>query len=143
MGPGKEKVIRAVLDTNVIVSALLFNGRASALVPLWQQRWFVPRISRAIIKEYLRTLAYPKFHLSAQEVRQVIEELLPYVEVASSGKRLRVVRRDPADNKFLECAVAGKAQYLVSGDDDLLSLGAFQEIRLLSVADFLVIVESL
>lgn len=134
-------MIRAVLDTNVVVSALLFDGHASELVPLWQQRRFHPIVSRPILREYLRVLAYPKFKLTAQEVRQAIEELLPYAEVTSPRQRLRVIRRDPADNRFLEGAVAGKARYIVSGDDDLLSLTSFQGIRAVSVAEFLAILE--
>jgi putative PIN family toxin of toxin-antitoxin system len=134
-------VIRAVLDTNVVVSALLFDGQASRLLALWQQRRFIPVISRPILQEYLRVLAYPKFKLTAQEVRDAIEQLLPYAEVASPSRRLRVIRRDPDDNRFLECVVAAKAQYLVSGDDDLLSLGTFQGIRVVSVAEFLAILE--
>lgn len=135
-------MIRAVLDTNVVVSALLFDGPASRLVALWQQRRFLPLISKPILREYLRVLAYPKFRLTAREIRQAVGELLPYAEVASPKKRLRVVHRDPADNRFLECAVAGNAQYLVSGDDDLLSLKAFRRIRIVSVADFLTTLEA-
>ena len=141
MGAGKEDVIRAVLDTNVVVSALLFDGHPSRLTPFWQQRRLLPVISRPVLQEYLRVLAYPKFKLTSPEVRQAIDELLPYAEVALPRKRLRVIRRDPADNKFLECATAGKAQYLVSGNADLLSLGSFQGIRTVSVADFLAILE--
>lgn len=134
-------MIRAVLDTNVVVSALLFDGRASRLLALWQQRRFIPVISRSMLQEYLRVLAYPKFKLASQDVRGAIEELLPYAEVAAPKRRLRIIRRDPADNRFLECALAANAQYLVSGDDDLLSLETFQGIRVVSVAEFLAILE--
>ena len=134
-------MIRVVLDTNVVVSALLFDGPASRLVALWQRRRFIPLVSRPILQEYLRVLAYPKFKLTVQEVGQAIEELLPYVEVTRQGKRLRVIRRDPADDRFIECAVAGKARYLVSGDDDLLSLRSFQGIRIVSIAEFLTMLE--
>ena len=134
-------MIRAVLDTNVVVSALLFEGRSSRLVPLWQQRKFLPIISRAVLEEYLRVLAYPKFELTAEEVKQVVHEFLPYAEVTSPKARVKVVRRDPADNKFLECAVAGKAQYVVSGDQDLLSLRSFRGIPVVTVSEFLAIVE--
>lgn len=141
MGQEKEEVIRAVLDTNVVVSVLLFDGETSRLVPLWQQPRFLPVISRPTLHEYLRVLAYPKFKLTAREVRQAIEELLPYSEVVSPKTRLRAIRRDPADNRFLECAVAGKAHYLVSGDADVLSLKSFRGIRIVSVAEFLAILE--
>ena len=136
-------MIRAVLDTNVVVSSLLFHGQPSHLVPLWQARRFVALVSRPILREYLRVLAYPKFRLTPEEVRQAIEELLPYVEPVSPVKRLSVIRRDPTDNRFLECAVAGKAQYLVSGDDDLLSLRSFQGIRIVTVGEFLAVVEGI
>lgn len=135
-------MIRAVLDTNVIVSALLFDGPASRLVALWQQRRFLPVVSKPILQEYLSVLAYPKFRLTTREIRQVLDELLPYTEVVSPKGRLRVVRRDPADNRFLECAVAGNARYLVSGDDDLLSLRSFRGVRVVSVAEFLTAIEA-
>jgi putative PIN family toxin of toxin-antitoxin system len=94
-----------------------------------------------MLQEYLRVFAYPKFRLTDQEVRQALEEFLPHVEVAAPRRRVEVIHRDPADNKFLECAIAGKARYLVSGDDDLLSVKLFQNVRLVAVAEFLEILE--
>ncbi len=141
MGPTEKGVIRAVLDTNVVVSALLFEGQASRLVPFWQQRRFLPIISKPILQEYLRVFAYPKFHLTAIEVRLVLEEILPFVEVATPRKKVQATLRDPTDQPFLECAISGKARYLVSGDDDLLSVKLFQNVRLVSVAEFLAILE--
>jgi uncharacterized protein len=80
-------------------------------------------VSRAILDEYLRVLSYPKFRLSEDEFKELIqEELLPYVEVIKSRKRLRLVKRDPSDDKFLECALTGKARLVISGDKDLLSI---------------------
>ena len=64
-------------------------------------------------------------------------ELLPYFEVVKPKKRLRIVRRDPSDDKFLECAVTGKAEVIVSGDGDLLQLGSYRTIRIQSPAEFL------
>lgn len=130
--------MRVVLDTNTLISALLFSGTASRLVPLWQSRRITVLLSRAILQEYLRVLTYPKFRLSDQEVRGLIEEeLLPFVETVRVRKRLAVVRRDPEDNKFLECAVAGRAEHLVTGDQDLLELGAYRGITILAAGDFL------
>ena len=76
-------------------------------------------------------LSYPKFELSEKEIKELIqEEILPYAKVVKPKGRLRVVRRDPSDNKFLECAVAGKARVIVSGDKDVLSLGRYRQIRI-------------
>jgi uncharacterized protein len=65
------------------------------------------------------------------------EEILPYAEVVKPKRRLHVVRHDPSDNKFLECAVAGKARVIISGDNDLLSLGHYRQIRIQTPAQFL------
>ena len=56
--------MRVVLDTNVLISALLFSGVASDLVPLWQKEKITVLLSREILEEYLRVLAYPKFQLT-------------------------------------------------------------------------------
>jgi putative PIN family toxin of toxin-antitoxin system len=121
-----------------VISALLFSGTAARLVPLWQSRRITVLISREILTEYLRVFAYPKFQLSDQEIRPLIEEeLLPFVETIRVRRRLAVVRRDPDDDTFLECAVAGRAQYLVTGDRDLRELGSFRGTTILSAGEFL------
>ena len=130
--------MRVVLDTNAVISALLFSGVSSKLVSLWQEGLITPLLSREILDEYLRVLSYRKFELSEKEIKEVIqEEILPYAEVVKPKRRLRVIRRDPADDKFLECAVAGKAGVIISGDKDLLSLGQYRKIRIQSPGQFL------
>ena len=130
--------MRVVLDTNTVVSALLFSGISSKLVSLWQKGLITPLLSREILDEYLRVLSYPKFDLSEGEIKELIqEEILPYAEVVKPKRRLRVVQRDPSDNKFVECAVAGKARVIISGDKELLSFGRYRQIRIQSPAQFL------
>ena len=91
-----------------------------------------------MLEEYLRVLAYPKFRLSDQEIRSLVEEeLLPFMQTVRVRGRLAVVRRDPDDDTFLECAVAGRAGYLVTGDRDLRELGSFRGITILTAGEFL------
>jgi uncharacterized protein len=131
-------VTRVVLDTNTLISALLFSGTASRLVPLWQSRRITVLVSKEILEEYLRVLAYPKFQLGDREIRALIEEeLLPFVETVRVRRRLAVVRRDPEDNKFLECAATSRAKYLVTGDRDLRELESYRGITVLTVGEFL------
>ena len=93
-------MIRVVLDTNTVVSALLFSGIASRLVPLWQTRRIAVYVSREILREYLRVLAYPKFRLTDQDIRLLVEEeLLPFVETIRVRRHLAVVRRDPDEDE--------------------------------------------
>ena len=130
--------MRVVLDTNVVVSALLFSGVSSKLVPLWQSGAIAVLLSRSMLEEYLRALSYPKFQLTEAEIKSLIqEELLPYVEVVKGGRRLHVVERDPSGDKFIECAVTGKARIIISGDKDLLSIGHYKKILIQSPAQFL------
>ena len=130
--------MRVVLDTNAVVSALLFSGISSELVSLWQKDLMTLLLSREMLDEYLRVFSYPKFELTEEEIKELIhEEIPPYAEVVKPKRRLRVVQRDPSDDKFIECAVAGKARVIISGDKDLLSLGRYRQIRILSPAKFL------
>ena len=121
-----------------MVSALLFSGIASRLVSHWQSHRVAVLVSRDILEEYLRVLAYPKFQLSDQEIRSLVEEeLLPFVHTIRVRRRLAVVRRDPHDDTFLECAVAGRAAYLVTRDRDLRELDSFRGIAILTAGQFL------
>ncbi len=120
---GQEKSVRVVIDTNVLVSALLFGGVTGRLQGLWERGCLVPLLSRPIFDEYLRVLAYPKFSLSEEEIRYLLEQhILPWFEVVNADQGGAFVHDDPADDKFIWCAWAGHAQCIVSGDGHLLAV---------------------
>ena len=116
---------RVVLDTNVVLSALVFGGGvAGRLRGLWQQGAFVPLASTATAHELVRALAYPKFGLSAADQDELLADYLPYtttVRIPQPPPPVPVCR-DPLDAPFMHLAVAGKAHMLVSGDRSLLAL---------------------
>jgi uncharacterized protein len=131
-------VIRAVLDTNVLVSALLFSGPPSQLVPAWQGGRLCPVVSAEILEEYVRVLAYSKFKLTSSEILSLIEEdVLPFVDTVRAKPISVPTLRDPDDMKFLACAVSARVHWLVSGDDDLLSIGKVESVEIVSVTNFL------
>jgi putative PIN family toxin of toxin-antitoxin system len=74
-----QKEIRVVLDTNVLVSALLFAGPIGRLVALWRARRIMLLLSKDVFIEYLRVLTYPKFKLSGEEIKAIVEEYVPHV----------------------------------------------------------------
>ena len=116
---------RVVLDTNVVLSALLFGGGAPARVrAAWQSGRFVPLASAATARELVRVLGYPKFSLAADEQEELLADLMPWVEVVRIPDPPPATPpcRDPFDVPFLQLAVAGRAGALVSGDRDLLAL---------------------
>jgi hypothetical protein len=130
--------MRVVLDTNVLVSALLFRGPAAAVHAAWTAGRFVPLISHQTLDEYVRVLAYPKFSLAEEEIGWLIRhELLRWAEPVTVTTSVDAVRNDPADNRFLELAVDGNADLVASGDRHLLDLGSWRGIPILSTRDFL------
>ena len=119
--------VRVVLDTNVVLSALLFRGGAAGEVrQAWQRERLLPLASTATVQELVRVLAYPKFHLSLAEQHELLADYLPYVETVRIPQPPPKVPacRDVLDLPFMHLAVAGKAQVLVSGDRDLLAIAA-------------------
>lgn len=120
-----SRVPRVVLDTNVALSALVFaQGRVGALREAWHATRFRPLLSQATAAELMRALAYPKFKLSAEEQQELLADYLPYCITVRMPAHLPRTPpcRDPLDVPFVQLALAGKADYLVSGDRDLLSL---------------------
>jgi putative PIN family toxin of toxin-antitoxin system len=131
---------RVVLDTNVVLSALLFGGGSAARIRSgWQSARLVPLASTATARELVRVLCYPKFRLSAAEQAELLADFMPWVEVAEIPDPPPKVPpcRDPFDLPFFHLAFAGKARALVSGDRDLLAMaGARGLCPIMSVEAF-------
>ena len=136
---------RVVLDTNLVLSAVVFRGDATAVLRrTWQSRRFVPLVSRATVGELIRVLGYPKLALMAQEREDLLSDYLPFCEtvVVPSPPPPMPACRDPFDVPFLELASAGRANFLVTGDQDLLDLSAEFTCPIVTSADFLARIES-
>lgn len=132
-----NSVLRVVLDTNVYVSAFAFPNSKTHLV--WEQarkRTFRLLLSPDIVRETAgilrRRFAFPDA-LALQTLKQVTR----VAELVTPKERLAIVAADPDDDRILECAVAGNADLIVSGDRDLLHLDVFQNIPIVSPVDFL------
>ena len=125
---------RAVLDTNVLVSALLFSaGRLTWLRDAWHSRALVPLASRETTRELIRVLSYPKFRLGDDEREELLADYLPWCETIAVPERFPAPEcRDPLDRPFLELALAGRADLLITGDDDLLALASTFAVPILT-----------
>ncbi len=129
--------LRAVFDTNVVVSALVFGRRLAWLRQAWARGMVIPAVCRETTDELLRVLSYPKFRLSAAECRILLEDFLPYAEVTSALDRaatLPMKIRDRDDTIFLQLALAARVP-LVSGDADLMVLRDLAPVPIWSVAE--------
>ena len=131
-------MIRAVVDTNVVVSGLLFGGLPYKIIRAAMARkftWVTPPI---LIDEIERVTSYPKFRLSNPEVKALTAPLFSIAEIVVPIKTISAIERCPADNRVLECAVEGKCSVIVSGDRrDLISLKRFQHTEILTARQFL------
>ena len=129
--------MRAVFDTNIVVSALIFGGRLAWLRLAWSTKVLVPVICRQTAAELLRALHYPKFQLSALDRAALLEDYLPHAEIVVMHDQVAVLPiecRDRSDTTFLSLAMTA-AVPLVTGDMDLAVLRGMTGIDVLSVAD--------
>lgn len=132
--------MRVVLDTNVVLSALLFRSQAAnRLRGAWHDGACQPLASAATVSELLRVLTYPKFRLSADEQHELLADYLPCTTSVRMPATPPAVPecRDPHDAMFLELASVGRARLLVSGDRDLLALAGQTPFDIITPADFL------
>lgn len=129
--------VRVVLDTNVVLSALVFRGGAAGqLRQSWQRGRVLPLACTATVQELVRVLGYPKFRLTPAEQDELLADYLPYTETVRIPQPLPTVPdcRDAQDLPFMHLAMAGQAQALVSGDRDLLAIAAeFERVSSCSI----------
>lgn len=129
-------MIKAVYDTNVIVSALLSSeGIPAILVDLAIQQEIRLFLSEEILQEYEGVLVRPKFGFSKKSVKRFIR-LLKTKSKGVKPKSLGFTLKDPGDDKFLECALAAKANYLVTGNTRHFPSPAYKGIQIVSPRDF-------
>jgi putative PIN family toxin of toxin-antitoxin system len=134
-------VLRAVLDTNVIVSGIIASkGAPSDLLAAWRNRRFDLVIGPAILREIERVLRLPRimraYRLVPQDISDLIELLTSRAIVTPGRLTIPLMSRDPEDDQILGCAIEGHADYVVTGDKDLLSLERYREIPIISPAAF-------
>jgi uncharacterized protein len=136
--------MRAVLDTNIFVSATLIkDGNEDRILRAWQRGEFELILSQEILKEIGRALLYQKlrkFRWMTEKEITVLLQLLAEESVLVSGKVAARTSRDPDDDKFLAAAVEGGAKYVVTGDKDLLDLKHYRGVAIIRSAAFLKIV---
>ena len=129
--------LRIVLDTNVLVSALVFRSPSvSWLLSAWQSVAFIPLGSRDTIGELERVLRNPKFNLLPGQPELLIADYRPWCEMVTITQPPDVPEcRDPGDRPFLELAAAAQADALVTGDSDLLVLAPVFTIPIITPAE--------
>ena len=129
-------MIRAVLDTNIFISALFWRGKPNKAVRDGLEGKFTLLISADILREIEERLKN-KFHFPENDTNEFLEVITLNSYIVEPQIKLNVVRADPKDNKIVECAVAGQAHFIVSGDRHLLDLRGYDRVKIVNAHKFL------
>ncbi len=131
--------MKIVLDTNVLVSGIFWGGLPKKIIELAIEKSISLYATESIVREYFRIIdKIGKKDLSlSNEWKMLLLDLITIIESYESIK----ICRDPYDDMFIECAVSCGASYIVSGDDDLLSLEKFNEIEIVTAKSYLAIIK--
>jgi putative PIN family toxin of toxin-antitoxin system len=133
-------LIKIVLDTNVLISAIVFGGKPRKIMESILEGSVHLFLSREIMDEFEGVLYRRKFGMSPRVVRNISNELESMCDIVATERRITVITSDPYDNMILECAAEAKADYIISGDAHLLDLGEFEGIKIVNPARFLEII---
>jgi putative PIN family toxin of toxin-antitoxin system len=136
--------VRAVIDTNVLVSGQFWHGAPHLLLGHVREGNITLILSPAMLAEFAAVIGRPKFQAILSRIgrpqEQILSELRQLAEVIDPQPLPMPICRDPDDDKVLALALAAQADIIISGDDDLLTLGTYQAIRILTSADALSII---
>jgi putative PIN family toxin of toxin-antitoxin system len=133
--------MKIVIDANIFVSAFFWAGKPQAVIERVQRNLDVLFITDEIIKEIEYVLRKPKFRKHEEMVRPKINFIKTYGRKITVRQRITTGGcRDKSDNKYLECAIAGNADYIISGDIHLLELKRYGDTRIVNAREYLEIV---
>ncbi len=125
-------MIRLVIDTNVFVSALISTRSIPALLLDEAGKKYSLFISKEILGEVEDVISRKKFGFTKQKISSAMEAILSFSEIINPEIKVDVIKSDPDDNKILECAIACRASYIVSGDSHLLELREYGSIKIIN-----------
>lgn len=127
---------KIVIDTNIYISAIFWGGKPRSVVDLGRNGQVSIFTSSQIEKEINKKLK-TKFGLSDEEVAQILFDFSTFTLPIKASRKITVIDDDPDDDKFIECAVASRAGFIVSGDKHLLNLKEYKGIKIMKASDFL------
>lgn len=127
--------MKVVIDTNVVASAIFFGGKPQNLIQLAICKKIETFVSKEIVEEYKEILERLSKKYPTKAPKISLESIIPSFDFVEPSRKIEICR-DPDDNKFLECATESKCLYIVSDDNDLLTLKKFEDVEIITVAQF-------
>lgn len=133
--------MKVVLDTNVLISATFWNGDSNKILEKVEQKEIEMVISKGILEEFAGVLGYKEIQEKVRdknlEMKRTIEKVASISTIVEPRHEFKVIKDDPDDDKFLDCAVEGKAEFIVSQNKHLLKLKEFKGIKIVTPSVFL------
>jgi putative PIN family toxin of toxin-antitoxin system len=129
--------VRVVVDTNVFVSGVFFGGEPGKVLEAWRDGRVEIVVSAEILEEYVRVGAELAARFPGVDLDPALELLATFSTLVAAPPLARTISEDPDDDKFLACAVAAKARFVVSGDRHLLDVSPFGQIEVLRPRELL------
>jgi len=129
-------MIKVVLDTNVFISALFWKGALYQIFKRILEGAVLNFVSLQILAEIKERLL-DKFKLPPEKVKEFLEIIVFNSQLVYPKKKLNIVKKDPKDNKILECTLEAKASFVISGDGHLLEIKKYKGIKIVSPKEFL------
>ncbi|WXG39364.1 MAG: putative toxin-antitoxin system toxin component, PIN family [Candidatus Freyarchaeum deiterrae] len=130
-------MLKVVFDTNVLVSGTVHAGKSKLLIDAVLEGKIILILSAQIILEFKKVITRDKFKLSRNQQNVIMNFVLSVSNIVSVKSRFKVVRQDPSDDIILRTSYDGKADYIVSGDQHLLSLKEFKGIKIVTINEML------
>ena len=128
--------MRVILDTNIFVSGIFWTGCSHSILKSWKDGKFILVTSTDMISELVKVLSDFKIRLPDDAIRGWVDLIVENSEIVEPKEKIDVVKDDPDDNIFIEVAVAGNADYIISQDKHLLRLKEFRRIRIITPEEF-------
>ena len=128
---------KIVLDTNVLISGIVFGGKPRIILEDVIERKFKLAVSEPILEEIQVVLEGKKFQYPPQITHNILNEIITISEFVNPKIKINIIKKDPDDNKILECALEYEADFIISGDAHLLKIEKFKNIRIINPADFI------
>jgi len=127
--------MKIVIDTNVVISGVFFGGMPRRILEAVVEHKVTACATREIIEEYDEIVEEMIIRKQGHIKRDILKQFVFEIDLIQATTKIEICR-DPDDDKFLSCAVDGKAYYIVSGDKDLLSLESYGNIEIITASEF-------
>jgi|SRR3989338_1717558 len=128
--------MKVVLDTNIFISGIFWRGSSNKIITKWKEEKFTLVTSLEVVSEIIKILKDFKIKLPDETIKEWVDLIVKNSMIVEPKEKIDVVKDDPKDNIFIETAVAGNANYIVSQDNHLLKLKEFRGIKIITPDEF-------